>query len=279
MKTMTTRTCFLIAAGWLSLLGSQQTLLAKEAKQEAHETVNQWGDFPTGRTIEFSGYTWRVKGSTPDVRYGPGGFPFGADERTVWVDDRGRLHLKVSQIDGVWHSAEVRLTEYLGHGDYRFTTAGRVDELDLNLTFGLFIWEYVARFRERSRHENAASEFDIEFGRWKDPERFPMQFVCQPFQPEGNLWAYDLKLTDDADVCTHAFRWLPDRVECRGWLGGLDAESDPEAQLADWTYRGRDNPKGKPQVHINLWCNGEPPARGEPVEVIVERFEFLPAED
>lgn len=268
-----------LAALFLVTGNPQPASNAEEAPTKMKNTFDQWHDFPTGRIVEFSGHAWRVKGSGPEVRYGPGGFPFGPSEQSVWVDQRGRLHLKALQIDGAWHSAEVRITEFLGHGDYRFTTAGRVDDLDPNLTFGLFLWEYVADHDQRFHNENSASEFDIEFGRWKDPARFPLQFVCQPYHREGNLWSYDLKLDAPDAVCTHAFRWLPDRVECRGWLGGPEAEHDPHAQRANWTYRGPDNGTGKPQVHLNLWCNEEPPARGEPVEVIVERFEFIPAEN
>ncbi len=239
--------------------------------------VDQWHDFPTGRTIEFSGYTWRVKGLDAETTYGPGGFPFGPTEESVWVDEQGRLHLQVVEIDGVWYSAEVRLTEALGYGDYRFTTRGRVDDLDPNLIFGLFIWEYQASY-EGIEDSNVANEFDIEFGTWKDPDRAPAQFVCQPWQRKENLHPYWFSLKDDEALSTHAFRWRPDGVDCRSWRGGAESETDAEARLTTWTYEGPDIPTGSPQVHLNLWCLNEPPARGASQTVVIERFEFVPYE-
>lgn len=237
--------------------------------------VDQWADFPTGRTVEFSGYTWRVKGLDAQTRYGPGGFAFGPTPQSVWVDDDGRLHLRVVEIDGVWYSTEVRLTEALGHGDYRFTTRGRVDDLDPNLIFGLFLWEYQASYAGVER-TNIANEFDIEFGNWKDPERAPAQFVCQPWQRPANLHPYRFELKDDQSLSTHAFRWRPDAVDCRAWRGGPEEEYVAPARLTTWTYEGPHIPTGTPQVHLNLWCIEEPPARGVAQEVVIDRFEFVP---
>ena len=239
--------------------------------------VDQWKDFPSGRTIQFSGYSWRVKGNGSTRKYGPGGYPFGTSEKSVWVDEQGRLHLRVTKIDEVWHSAEVRLTKPLGYGDYRFTTIGRVDDLDPNLVFGLFLWEYQASYEE-SNARNVANEFDVEFGTWKDPKRAPAQFVCQPWHHQNSLHPYRFTLTDKDQASTHAFRWLADRVECRAWRGGAKNEGVAAQQLTRWAYKGLNVPKGAPQVHLNFWCIEEPPARGTPQEVVIERFEFIPAQ-
>jgi hypothetical protein len=83
-----------------------------------------------------------------------------------------------------------------------------------------------------------------------------------------------------ADVLsTHAFRWLPDRVECRAWRGGHKGERVPDQRITEWIYSGPNVPEGAPQVHLNFWCIEEPPARATPQEVIVDRFEFVPAQD
>ncbi|MEM1445648.1 MAG: hypothetical protein AAGF84_06300 [Planctomycetota bacterium] len=261
----------------LTLLGLAVALMwICFAVPDARGEVDPWEDFPTARTIEFGGYAWRVKGSEdPAVTMGPGRFPFGPTEPSVWVDEQGRLHLRVIEKDGVWYSAEVRLTEFLGHGDYRFTTVGRVDEVDPHLIFGLFLWEYQADYTG-SETRNVANEFDIEFGNWDDPKRAPAQFVCQPWQTADNLHPYWFDLEDDAARSTHAFRWRPDAMDCRAWRGGPEAENDSEARLTTWTYDGPDVPRGAPQVHLNLWCNRQPPERGTPQEVIIEKFEFVP---
>ncbi|TWT80241.1 hypothetical protein CA13_16540 [Planctomycetes bacterium CA13] len=260
-----------------SVAHAQRNINAEAANDAAaiESKVDQWDNFPSGRMIQFSGHSWRVKGGGPNQRYGPGGFPFGASDQSVWVDKQGRLHLRVTQIDGVWHSAEVRLTEPLGHGDYRFTTVGRIDDLDPNLVFGLFLWEYQASYDE-SNARNVANEFDIEFGTWKDPKRAPAQFVCQPWHHKDSLHPYRFSLVGDDVLSTHTFRWLPKRVECRAWRGGPKGEHISDQQLTQWTYAGPNVPGGTPQVHLNFWCIEEPPARATPQEVIIDQFEFVP---
>ena len=266
-------------AGWLAGVWAAAALLlaagAARGEPVVEGAVDQWRHFSTGRTVQFSGYTWRVKGVDGGEAYGPGGFPFGPTPESVWVDEAGRLHLRVIEKAGRWYSAEVRLTEALGHGDYRFTTVGRVDDIDPHLIFGLFLWEYVPSYAEAATR-NVANEFDIEFGNWDDPTRAPAQFVCQPYQVPGALHPFWFSLPDDDAKSTHAFRWRPDGVDSRAWRGGPEAETDAEARLTTWTYDGPHVPAGAPQLHLNLWCNRQPPERGVAQEVVIERFEFVP---
>ena len=99
----------------------------------------QWNDFPGGRTVDFGGYTWRVKG--PGY-YGPGGNLFCHTEDCVWVDSSDQLHLTLSNRSGSWYSTEVVTEEALGYGDYILTTVGRLDLLDPQAVLGIFLWEY-----------------------------------------------------------------------------------------------------------------------------------------
>lgn len=68
------------------------------------------------RTVQFSGFTWRVKAS-PSA--GPGPNAFSDSVRVVRVDQRGRLRLRIVRIDGVWWCAEVVSADSLGYGTYR----------------------------------------------------------------------------------------------------------------------------------------------------------------
>ena len=93
-----------------------------------------------GRTIRFSGYDWLVKTST--VLVGPGPNYFSDDEENVWIDDLGRLHLRVTRdADGHWRASEVVLQASLGYGQYRFALEGTAQELDPNVVLGLFTWQ------------------------------------------------------------------------------------------------------------------------------------------
>jgi len=231
----------------------------------------QWGDFPGGRTVWFSGRTWRVKG--PGF-YGPGANNFSNSADNVWVDD-DQLHVTVMDVGGIWYSTEVALVETLGYGDYIFTTEGRLDLLDPCVVLGLFVWQYGPCYDDSYLWWNPYCEFDIEFSRWGNPYRDIGQFVAQPWDWYGNLESFDATFSE-GEITSHAFRWLHDRVECRSWRGGPFAEA-PENTIFSWTYTGPHIPRPEqPRVHINLWKFCDYPSSDQ--EVVVDAFTFFPAD-
>src|SRR5579871_2984089 len=72
--------------------------------------------------IAFGGFNWTVRSDTGTP--GPNTF----DPANVSVDKDG-LHLKISQTDGRWTSAELVTTAPLGFGTYQFEISGRPDQL------------------------------------------------------------------------------------------------------------------------------------------------------
>lgn len=54
-------------------------------------------------TIEFAGHTWNVKSGTG----GPGPNNWSNSNNSVWVDNEGKLHLKIRYINGKWVCAEI----------------------------------------------------------------------------------------------------------------------------------------------------------------------------
>jgi hypothetical protein len=231
----------------------------------------QWPDFPGGTTLGFAGRTWRVKG--PGY-YGPGPNHFSDAGESVWVDQDDRLHLTIKNRGGTWYSTEVVLEDTLGYGDYVFTTVGRLDLLDPHAVFGLFLWQYPPCWDDSYGWWNPANEFDIEFSRWGDAGNDLAQFVAQPYSWAGNLSRFDMVFSE-GEVTSHAFRWLPDRVECRSWRGGPHDEA-PENLVHVWTYTGPHIPRPEqPRVHLNLWQVGGPPATEQ--EAVLAEFTFVPA--
>ena len=230
----------------------------------------QWSDFPGGRTIEFSGRTWRVKG--PGY-YGPGPNLFCDASSCVWVDANDRLHLTIKNFGGSWYSSEVALQEALGYGDYIFTTVGRLDALDPGVVLGLFLWQYGACYDPAYLWWNPYNEIDIEYSRWGDPGRDVGQFVAQPYDYPGNISRFDAVFAE-GELTSHAFRWQSDRVEYRSWRGGPQDES-PGSLIHSWTYTGPHIPRPEqPRVHLNLWQFDGPPAT--PQEVVLSAFTFVP---
>lgn len=231
----------------------------------------QWSDFPGGKTLNFSGRTWRVKG--PGY-YGPGPDFFSDNAGNTWVDANSRLHLTVKKIGSIWYSTEVTLTEPLGYGDYVFTTLGRLDNWHQSTVFGLFIWEYGPCYDPANGWWNPYNEIDVEFSRWGNPANNVGQFVAQPYDYPGNINRFAATFTD-GELTSHAFRWLPNRVEYRSWRGGPGAES-PANLIHSWTYTGPHIPRpDQPRVHINMWQSSGPPTTNQ--EVVIDQFTFVAA--
>lgn len=230
----------------------------------------QWTDFPGGRTLNFSDRLWRVKGPG---WYGPGNNYFSDSPQSVWVDAEDRLHLTIKQISNVWNSTEVTLSEALGYGDYIFTTLGALDQLDVRAVLGLFLWQYGPSGTQPGSWWNPYNEIDVEYSRWGNAGNQIGQFVAQPWDWTGNMFRYDA-VFGAQQLSSHAFRWLPDRVEFRSWYGGPNDES-PANLISAWTYYGPHVPlPEQPRVHLNLWYIATPLAAD--LEVILDEFTFIP---
>jgi len=215
------------------------------------------------RTLSFSGYRWFVKGAASPV--GPGPNYFGDTTDNVWVDDAGALHLRIGQKNGRWHCAEIGSIESFGYGTYVFQLAPGADRIDPNAVLGLFTWETLPQHNNR--------EIDIEISRWSQPGLDNCQFVIQPYDRHGNIHRFDLTLADRPS--THSFQWTPQAISFESRLG--DSEGD---LLHSWTYTGADIPApGNEKARLNLWLfNGAPPSDGQPIEVVVTKFLFIPPE-
>lgn len=229
----------------------------------------QWIDFPGGRSMQFSGRTWRVKG--PGF-YGPGPNNFSDLPQSVWVDTEDRLHMTISYIDSAWRSTELTLADTLGYGDYIFTTLGALDQLDLRTVLGLFIWQYSNVWEAEDSWWNPYNEVDIEYSRWGTAGNEIGQFVAQPWDWAGNIFRYGAAFGTE-ELSSHAFRWLPDRVEFRSWRGG-PADESLSSLISSWVYTGPHIPRPEqPRVHINLWYFGNPPSAQQ--EVVLSRFTYV----
>jgi YVTN family beta-propeller protein len=222
---------------------------------------------PVFKKIEFSGYTWKVKAS--ETPAGPGPNYFSDRGEDVWVDEDGRLHLRIVQRDGRWYCTEVFTEAPLGYGKYVFHIASRVDQLDKNIVLGLFTWDDTAP-------EHNYREIDIEFARWGQAANDNAQYVVQPWHHAGNMHRFNMELRGDDS--THGFDWHADRIFFQSLHGRQPFPGSEEDEIASWTYTGDDiPPAGEGNARINLWLfEGNPPSDGEAVEVIIEAFEFVP---
>jgi hypothetical protein len=212
----------------------------------------------SGRTVEFAGSQWNVKSGYG----GPGPNYWSDSEESVWVDSQG-LHLKIRQIEGTWHSAEVWTTTCSLYGMHRFYLVGRPDQFDKNVVLGLFLYGSDDR------------EIDIEFSGWgRDDPSTNAQYVVQPWNVEGNREPFLMAL--NGSYSTHSIDWRPAEVRFESLHGHIEPT---RYVIHEWAYTGEDIPPAWLclPVHINLWLSaGSPPSDGQEVNMTVRNVE-LPA--
>ena len=211
-------------------------------------------------TLDWSGHTWIVK--SHEKPFGPGPNLWSDTQQCVWVDDKGRLHLKIERINGKWHCAEVYNAKSLGYGKYLFYINGRLNMLDSNVVLGMFI------------HLDDANEIDIEAARWGEDRKYTyLQYVVQPRLDKSNIQRTDY--TSKAALTTHGFIWSEKGIQFRSYMGH---RLKNKKSFKEWDYIGPHNPKPSTEkVHINLWLyKGEPPSNDFDSEIIINKFKFIP---
>jgi len=236
-----------------AVLGSLSAALAQAAPTNAH-------------VIHFSGYDWEVR---PDADGGPG--PNHWDSGNVRVDSLGRLHLKLTHRNGAWRCAEVTTLRSLGFGRYQFQVTGALDRLDPNVVLGLF------NYPPPGGGPDGTNEIDIEYSRWGDPAALPASTTIYPAHPGPASVSHPFPMPPGLTDTTQRFLWQSDTVSIQCLRGHRD---DDQQEYAQWAFRPADHqrlPQKPLPVHINLWLmRGKAPQDGKEVEVVVERFSFVP---
>lgn len=219
------------------------------------------------RTIRWSGYTWWVKTSKEPV--GPGPNWFSDSARNAWVDQQGRLHLRITYQNGRWHCAEVVCAQSLGYGTYRFYVASPVSNMDPHVVLGLFTWSDDPAYANR--------EIDIEFATWGDgASSLNAQYVVQPATEErSHRFHMDRRIR----TSVHSFTWLENSVSFLSVRGAKPNPASPTDIIQEWKFASENIPqRGDENPRINLWLvRGKPPQNGREVEVVISRFEFVQA--
>ncbi len=212
---------------------------------------------PAQRIIHFAGVDWQVKDGGP---WGPGPNFWSGSENSVWVDDAGRLHLKIRKDNGRWYCAEVNTTEYTSYGEHRFLVEGMIDRMDKNLVLGLFIYA------------SDTQEIDVEYSKWGVEGKTDVgSFTVQPYTTPGNQHSFESPL--DSAKTTHFFNWQPGYVSF-GSMHGHYYGAPPSSKyyIEQWVYTGADIPDetGHLHTHLNLWLlNGQAPTDLSVVEVVI----------
>jgi hypothetical protein len=210
----------------------------------------------------FSGYYWVAK--TPTSKVGPGPNYFSSD--SVYVDTQGRLHLKITRIEGKWECAEVIMQGTLGYGTYRFYLDSPVDNLDPNVVLGMFTWSDDPAYNNR--------EMDIEFARWGAARNNTGWYTVQPYNVVGNQISFFQPASMPQSI--QILDWFADplgdnRTAHFYSVAGTSSYATP---YVEHLFASGVPPTGGETVRMNLWLyQGRAPKA--PTEIIINKVEFL----
>jgi len=220
---------------------------------------------PTARRFNWSGYAWHVRGVGVT---GPGPNHYSNSTNNVWVDAQGLLHLAILYTNGAWQCVQIMTDRSFGYGQYRFTVASPIDSLDPSAVVGLFTWSDDTAYNDR--------EIDIELSHWNYQfgSNNVEDYAVAPYDP-GQVLRF--AVPDSVTNSTHSFIWQPTNIAFQSLNGDFAPSPAASNILQRWACTNGIPPAGGEQVLINLWLNkGNAPVNGQPVEVILSHFEFVP---
>lgn len=221
------------------------------------------------RRLRFAGYDFTVK---QGKGMGPG--PNDWARSQAFVDTKGRLHLRFSEKDGKWLAGEVQSVSRFGFGTYEIEFEGDIDGQDKNVVFGFF------NYPPADVGPDATHEIDVEFARWGRSSYKPLNYTVWPVKPglENAHQTFGVRRGHGRSI--HRFTWNADGV----FYASEQLRDDGSIERAvfwDFTpsdYADRISSSPMP-IYFNLWgFQGREPSDGKPVEAIVNRFTFTPAE-
>ena len=121
------------------------------------------------------------------------------------------------------------------------------------------------------RLDNVRSELDVEMSRWGLASSKNAQYVVQPFYIPENLSRFNAP----AGMLTTIVNWLPGLASFKTFRGA--ASHVGGAVVSEHVFTSSIPTAAKEKVHIGLYSyirSKDSPQ--QPVEVVLEKFEFLP---
>ena len=198
--------------------------------------------------LNWAGYTWNVHSSQEDW----GGNHFSDSSNNVWVDTQNRLHLKITNVNGMWYSAEIETANTIGYGTYATTVYSNPNTLAPNVIAGMFYYK------------DPSDEMDMEFSRWGNPRQIYDTFYTVYDGSSTSAKHSQGYLTNTAST-THAMTWNENSISM--------VSKDSSNIIGSWTYPGTYSPATGGRFHLNFWVeNAAPPADGKEQELVLSSF-------
>ena len=221
------------------------------------------------KTLRFSGYDFTIKQGRGR---GPG--PNDWKPEQAFVDKKGRLHLRFSEINGKWYAGEVASVSRFGFGTYEIEFEGDIARLDRNVVFGFFTYP------TPDVGTDGTHEIDVEFARWGKQSNRPLNFTVWPVDPGLKPKSQTFSFPKNPAASRHTFRWTADGIE---YVSAALNGNGKATIIRSWTFAPKDAERrisrSPMPIFFNLWgFQGKKPSDRRDVEVIIRSFSFTPAE-
>jgi hypothetical protein len=256
------------------------------------EEANTSGIARPNNIQEFAGRNWLVRENPNQALPWSN---YGNHPQDIWVDDNGFLHLNVAQRQrqfnsdsstvNVWNNAELATVESLGYGTYIFTlnTGGAVDE---NLEIAFFTYNAEADSVAYNQISISLNNPGVD-----SLSAYRLNYKVEPSM--GNPEREFRPMADPANwegVSTHSITWTDSLITYHSW-GGRNTTSITAD--ASWLFDDSNPPVTTEQgenvlipkpsdgtkatISFALEELADAPASGTRQQIIIEDFQFLPA--
>ncbi len=199
-----------------------------------------------GRLL-WSGINWRV---------------YTQMENNTWVDDQGRMHMKLQKIGDSWYRTELDSpTKYL-YGKFIWNVNSTSLQFERNTSIGLFTYT------------DDSHEIDIEINQWPGYEP-RLWFTNQPGSLSNNPDNIHYSVYNDspylgATNVTYTFDWEPTYIN-------YSAINSDGSLISNWNYT---NASAVPHVAATLiedigTVMRYTPVSGQPKEIVFNSFQYI----
>ena len=211
------------------------------------------------RTISFAGIDWFVRNGVG----GPGPNNWYDDDKSVWVDANGYLHMKIREINNVWYCSEIYTPNTYGYNEYLFYLASDVTLYDVNAIVGLFLYQ------------DDTHEIDIEFSKWGI---YSNNIGWYSVQPVTTASQSSFGIGSRLNYTSHKIIWTAQHINFQSYVGNCSTIDSSSSIIKNWTYTGPNNPVPQSEtLHINFWLlKGMAPQNLQEMEVVIKAVKISP---
>jgi hypothetical protein len=235
----------------------------------------------------FAGYNWKISDGNATMNHSN---LWKADPKMQFVDQQGKLHLKLKKFFGVWYCSQIQMTRSLGRGKYEFCVENQFANPDKRIVFSIFINDDQNQdgLIEASKNE---TEVNMTFTKWNESGNSNFWYMLKPISKEcigkcppdnscSGIHCFSAT-GNPTQAVSHEIQWTDkNKVNLMSYRGCIVKTANPQYVITKKQFTNFNLPHpGSERLTINLWLYGgnNPDAKtGDEVEIVISAFRFTP---